>query len=155
MAVTLKVNNISFEYPEQGEQQPWGEAATGWASEVTDLLASFKNEADILETTVSILNNQSTLANVLGLSFDSNTVRAFAMEAVIIRPYTGSSKYEKVILNGLNTETGGWILEQESIGDDSGVEFSITVGGQVQYTSTSLSGGTSGTIKYQAKTVLK
>jgi len=31
MSIVLTVNNTPFEYPEQGEQAPWGEAATGWA----------------------------------------------------------------------------------------------------------------------------
>jgi hypothetical protein len=80
MSVTLIVNNTPFEYPEQGEQQPWGESATNWAIEVTDVLSSLSGSSDILETSASILNNQTTKANILGLFFDINTVRSFVVQ---------------------------------------------------------------------------
>ena len=51
MAVTLTINNTPFEYPEPGDQAPWGEAATDWAVEVTRVLNSLSGPSDILETT--------------------------------------------------------------------------------------------------------
>jgi len=66
LSVTLVVNNIPFDYPEQGEPAPWGEAATGWATEVTKVLNSVSGPSDILESSSTILNNQTTFQNIPG-----------------------------------------------------------------------------------------
>jgi hypothetical protein len=151
MAVTLIVNNVPFDYPEQGEQQPWGESATNWASEVTKVLASLKSSSDILETSAAINNNQSTQESIQGLFFDSLTVRSFIINGNITRTTDAVQQYEEFQLRGLyRGPVLGWTLQQESL-SNSGVVFSITSSGQLQYTSTSISGvNYSGVIKFKA-----
>lgn len=152
MSIQLIVNNTSFDYPEQGEQSPWGEAATGWAVEVTKALNSLNGPSDILETSGNIANNQVSLTDISSFFFDSTTVQSFSVKGNIVR--VGSSTlYEEFTLNGLNIGTG-WLLTQEGIGE-SGVTFSITNAGQVQYTSTNLAGQTSGKIKFKGIGILK
>ena len=87
MSVTLVVNNIPFDYPEQGEQAPWGEAATGWATEVTKVLNSVSGPSDILESSSTILNNQTTFQNIPGLFFDTALVRSFTVTGNVYRTY--------------------------------------------------------------------
>jgi hypothetical protein len=41
----------------------------------------------------------------------------------------------------------------EKSGESSGISFSITSGGQIQYTSTNVSGFSSGTIKWSSTTL--
>jgi hypothetical protein len=153
MAVTLIVNNVPFDYPEQGEQQPWGESATNWASEVTKVLASLKSSSDILETAAAININQTTPDSIQGLFFDSLTVRSFIVTGNITRTTSTAQKYEEFELRGLyQGPTLGWALQQESL-SNSGVTFSISSSGQVQYVSTTVSGDPltySGLIKFKA-----
>lgn len=153
MAVTLIVNNVPFDYPEQGEQQPWGESATNWASEVTKVLASLKGSSDILETAAAININQTTPDSIQGLFFDSLTVRSFVVTGNITRTTSTEQKYEEFELRGLyQGPTLGWALQQESL-SNSGVTFSISSSGQVQYVSTTVSGDPltySGLIKFKA-----
>lgn len=153
MAVTLIVNNVPFDYPEQGEQQPWGESATNWASEVTKVLASLKGSSDILETAAAININQTTPDSIQGLFFDSLTVRSFVVTGNITRTTSTAQKYEEFELRGLyQGPTLGWALQQESL-SNSGVTFSISSSGQVQYVSTTVSGDPltySGLIKFKA-----
>lgn len=154
MAVTLTVNNIPFDYPEQGEQAPWGEAATGWAKEVTNVLSTLQGSSDIIETYFNISGTQTTATNITGLSFDPTTVRAFIVQGSISRPFTSGTIYEQFTLSGLNQEAS-WILEQEGIGDAK-VNLSITSGGQIQYSiniSETFVG--TGTIRFRGIGILK
>jgi hypothetical protein len=100
---------------------------------------------DIAQTNFSFANNQSVAANITGLVFNNSSVRSFVSEVAIER---GTSS-EAYILNGVNIN-GTFSMSQESVGDDTGVEFSITSSGQVQYTSTD---GVSGTIRFRARSL--
>lgn len=158
MAITLIVNNIPFDYPEQGEQQPWGEAATGWATEVTNVLASVKGPADILESFFDLSNNQVAPASIPGFSFDSTTVRSFQISGNIVRSYdpgTGTVELtEEYTLTGLNTGAD-WLIQREGFGE-TGVEFDITPTGQVQYTSSNIVGiSIQFRLKFRGTAVLK
>jgi hypothetical protein len=155
MSVTLIVNNIPFDYPEQGEQAPWGEAATGWASEVTNVLSTVKGPADILESFFDLANNQTTFANIPGFSFNSSTVRSFEIYGNIYRVYSSgvSELVEEYTLTGLNTGAD-WVITREGFGE-AGVDLEITSSGQVQYKSSNLSGHVSSKIKFRGTAVLK
>lgn len=137
MSTTLIVNNIPFEYPTQGTQPPWGDQASAWAEEVTKVLNSLKGNSDILETGANIANNVSSPQDVTDLKFDAGTVRSFAVRGNITRIYDSSSTYEEFVLVGLKTASG-WELQQDGVGN-SGITFSITPAGQVQYVSSNLS----------------
>jgi hypothetical protein len=150
MAVTLIVNNVPFEYPTQGEQAPWGEAASGWAQEVTTVLSSLNGPSDILETSATIQNNQSIAQPVPGLFFDPLTVRSFSVKGNVYRTDGVTTKYEEFTLTGLNTGSL-FLIQQDGFGD-SGVNFSITSGGQVLYTSSNF---VSGIMKFRGIGILQ
>ena len=52
---------------------------------------------------------------------------------------------------GINRNGSTWSWEHSFVGD-SGIDFTITNGGQVQYYSSSVGGTYSGTLKFKAKT---
>lgn len=153
MAITLIVNNIPFEYPTQGEQAPWGEAASGWAQEVTTVLSSLKGPSDILETSASIANGQ-TDQPVVGMFFDPTEVRSFTVQGNIYRTITDASTdpdtiysfYEQFTLTGLNIGSS-FILQQEGMGE-SHVTFDIDSSGQIKYTSSNLATGIPSPVNY-------
>lgn len=154
MAVTLIVNNTPFDYPEQGEQQPWGEPATNWAIEVTDVLSSLKGSSDILETAATVSNGQLEAENILGLFFDINTVRSFIVQGNISRQYgSGSQKNEQFTIVGINNGSN-FDIQQDGIGDAE-VDISILPTGQLQYTSSNLSSGLTGVLKFRGIGILK
>lgn len=142
MAITLIVNNIPFDYPEQGEQQPWGEPATAWAKEVTTVLDKVKGPYDVLESSYPINSNQSTPADVLGLFFDSTYVKSFHIYGNIFRATSSTQYVEEFIIAGHYTNST-WVMTQEGFGE-SGVNLDITNGGQIQYTSNNLIGEIAG-----------
>lgn len=137
MAITLTINNIPFEYPEPGEQSPWGQGATDWATEVTNVLDSLKGSSDILETSAIVENNVSSPKDITGLAFSSTVVRSFTVTGNIYR-ISGTTEYvEEFELSGMHTTSGGWVLSQTGMGDAE-VLFSITPAGQIQYISSNL-----------------
>jgi len=153
MAITLIVNNIPFDYPEQGEQQPWGEPATAWAKEVTSVLDKIKGPYDVLESSFPISNNQSSFSDILGLFFDSTYVRSFHIYGNIFRETSGTQYVEEFIIAG-NYENGTWWMTQEGFGN-SGVSLDITNGGQIQYISSNLSGQITGKITFRGTALKK
>jgi hypothetical protein len=105
---------------------------------------------DILETSFSAANDQTTPADVTGLAFSSSSVRGFEALVTVAIDAT-SDRFETFHLLGVN-KGSGFDMSVTSVGDDSGVVFSITPSGQVQYTSTDVAGFVSNTVKFRART---
>jgi hypothetical protein len=109
------------------------------------------NSADVPTTqTFTGANNVSSPANVTGLSF-SGSVYAFDLHIVAIVSAT-SNKYQYFHIRGVN-KGSTWSIDDTYHGDDSGISFSITNAGQVQYTSPNFSGFSSLVFKYKVVTV--
>lgn len=106
---------------------------------------------DIGLTSFSIANNQSSAASITGLSFSTATVRAFTAEISVNIQATGNL-YEYFTLEAIYKDSS-WDMSIRSVGDNSQVAFTITNAGQVQYTSGNISGFSSGTLRFKAKTV--
>jgi len=106
---------------------------------------------------VSIINNQTTAADITGLSFVNTTVRAFNVDYTVYRKTdTASSAVAAVgrFRAVYNTQAGVWNSSQDSAGDSS-IELSVTPSGQVQYTSTDISGtGYEGNLSYVVSNTL-
>lgn len=105
---------------------------------------------DINETQFSLANNQVALANVTGLVFAAATVRSFS-SLVSVEIDATADLYEQFSLSGIN-KGGTFAMSVDSVGDNSGIVFSITSAGQVQYTSSSVAGFATGKIKFRAIT---
>lgn len=105
---------------------------------------------DITETSFSLANNQVAAADVTGLAFNA-VVRGFkALVSVEIDATLGL--YETFELVGINKAGTAFDMAVSAVGDESGVTFTITSAGQVQYTSSNYSGFVSGAIKFRAET---
>lgn len=105
---------------------------------------------DINETSFSAANNQAVAANVTGLAFANGVVRSFRTHVSVTIDAT-ADLFEVFELNGIQ-KGADWDLAVSSVGDDSGIVFSITPAGQIQYTSTNLAGFVSDTMKFRAET---
>lgn len=115
-----------------------------------DARYNLKSVGDISETSFSITNNEPLQTNVVGLSFDNVLVRSFqVILSVKIDATIDLSEVFELI--GIN-KNGSFNMSVSSVGDDSGVVFSITSTGQIQYTSQNYTGFVSGTIKFRAIT---
>lgn len=118
-----------------------------------DARYSLISSGSINETTFNAANNQSSAANVTGLAFNNLTVRSFKVLLSIAIDAT-IGLFEAYELLGIQNSSG-WSMTASSVGDNSGIVFSITSTGQVQYTSTNVSGWVSTTMKFKADTTVK
>lgn len=157
MPKTLVINGTAYQYPIPGEDPNWGDDGTGWAEAVTDALATLLGAGDILQTTFTITNNISVADNVNGLLFDPGVTRAANIDYSIYRiSNTNPSGYAETgtiyIIYDTSASVGNkWQLSQRTTGN-SGVTFSITDSGQIQYKSNDIgTTGYSGTMKFRAK----
>lgn len=160
MPITLIVNNIPYQYPVPGDSPGWGQGATGWAEEVTAVLNDLVSPTDILPTTFSIANNNAVASNVTGLSFNTGLVRAAFIDYSVYRTSTsnpsGQSEGGQLIAVYDNSASTGnkWSLTQGPVNGNSGIIFSMTDAGQIQYTTTDIgTPGYSGVIKFSATTL--
>jgi hypothetical protein len=117
-------------------------------AQVDTIIAGITSPGDLDDTAFSLANNQSSPANVTGFAFANATVRSFeAIVSVFIDATTDF--YEQFKINGIQ-KGSEWDFTVSSQGDVSGITFSITNAGQVQYTSTDNAGFVSGVIMFRA-----
>lgn len=99
-----------------------------------------------IEKSFSLANNQSSAADITGMQYDYRKINQVTVEYVIQRITTGTGATELVA-------TGIFLLTYKPVANTwhivtigtpgpstSGITFSITTGGQVQYTSTNITG---------------
>lgn len=104
---------------------------------------------DIGLTSFSAANNQSSAANVTGFAFANASVRSFRALVSVSIVATGSL-FEQFEINGIQ-KLASWEISVVKLGDDSGITFSITTLGQLQYTSTDITGFVSNEIQFRAQ----
>ena len=105
---------------------------------------------DLAEGSFSLANNQAAAANVTGFAFNNAVVRSFSA-LISVEIDATADLYESFTIIGIQ-KNSSWDISIISTGDDSGIVFSITSLGQMQYTSTNNAGFVAGSIKYRAIT---
>ena len=119
-------------------------------SQVDTLITGITSPGDIDEKLFSISNSQALPDDVHNFIFSNSIVRAF--EALVsIEVVATASLYETVKISGVQ-KGSDWDITLISSGDISGVAFSITTSGQIQYTSDNVAGFVSGILKFRAIT---
>jgi hypothetical protein len=98
------------------------------------------------------VNGQASVANITSFAFSNSVVRAFdAVVSVTILTNNNTNKYAYYNLKGVQ-KAGNWVVNSSYVGDSTGFTFSITNGGQIQYTSTSVGNYTSSHVSFRALT---
>ena len=116
-----------------------------------DARYNLKSTGDISETSYSITNSQTSAHNITGFAFDNAIVRSFEAE-VSVKIDADTDLFEKVSISGIH-KSADWEISIRSLGDSTGIVFSITSAGQLQYTSLNYTGFVSGVIKFRATTL--
>ena len=106
------------------------------------------NSGDIFTSiTFNASNNQTTPNDITNLSF-SSLVWGFDCY-LTARVVATTNLYTHFHIRGVNKGTD-WEIIKTYVGDDTGIEFYITTGGQLQYTTPNISGFVSCTFKARA-----
>lgn len=159
MAISITINNKTFNIPVAGEDPGWGEDTTGWIREVSAVLNSLVGAGDILESNANIANAQGAPQNIVGLSFDPSTVRAAVVEYSVYRisdtNASGNAETGVIYMVYDNSAAPGsqWTLSRDFEGD-AGIGIDIADTGQLTYTSDDIgNAGYSGTMTFKARTL--
>jgi hypothetical protein len=119
-------------------------------AEIDSLIGDITSPGAIPETTYVMSNSQTLPDDVDAFLFSNASVRAFHATVTVVVNAT-TSLYELFEISGVQ-KGSGWEITIQSTGDESGVSFSITSTGQMQYTSANYVGFISGAIKFKATT---
>lgn len=146
MSKTLTVDGIPYQFPEQGQEAPWGEDVTDWAEAITETLSGINSTGDILTTSFEPSNNISSATDIVGFSFDGSVIQGFVADYSIYRSTTNSSDVVQeeycetgTIHGSYLSGAGTWTITQTGDNiEETGITLSITTLGQLQYTSTNL-----------------
>lgn len=109
-----------------------------------DSIATPTPTGDILPTSFTAADNQSSASDITGFVFANASVRGFRASVTVTR----GSTYAIYTLNGIQ-KASSWELSQDYLGDATGITFSITSAGQIQYTTTST--GNTADVKFRAE----
>jgi hypothetical protein len=153
MAKQLQIGSTIYNYPEQGDKAGWGEDATAWAQGVTDALQNVQGANDLLITSATLANNQSSAADIPGLTFNVAQVEAVEIDYFVKRVYdTGATT---VVESGkiMGTYNGTEFVISSEVTGNAGITISVQNTGQFQYTSSDLANHTSSIIRFRAKTI--
>lgn len=107
------------------------------------------------EVSFTLVNDQTSAASITGLIFSPATYRSAKVEYAIYRQtdtaLTGVAQVGQLRLV-YNSQQATWLLSDDYSGQNSGIEFSVTSLGQLQYKSSNILGTNYlGTLKYSIK----
>ena len=99
-----------------------------------------------IERTFTIVNNTAAPADITGLKVNARGVSQAFVEFLVQRVTTGGGAVELIESGSFNltynptAEDWNITLTQINVPDNSGVDFTVTATGQVQYTSSNVAG---------------
>ena len=97
-------------------------------------------------------NNQAIPSDVIGFDFSNVNVKSFCGIICVTVTTTTGDEYDTLYeLKGVKKKTG-WIIDGNSIGDNTNIQFSITNAGQIQYTSPNITDWDTTIMKFRALT---
>jgi len=130
------LSDVSAGVPSDGDIITYSSGSGLWEKESRDLTQ-----------TVSITNNQAVAADVTGIVLDTASHRGFKLTYNIYREGSSDELSQTGTLHVAYRPTAAtFSLSEHFSGDDAGVTFSINAG-QLQYTSTDVTGQTTGELR--------
>lgn len=150
--IQVTINGNTYTLNQQGDAPPWGEQLSDILLALIDVANTNIGTGDILNTSFEPSNNISSVTNVTGLQFDAAIIRSAIIEYSIYRSTNSEEGSEcGTMLATYSSTDDSWEVARYSVGD-SGLTFTVTAGGQFQYTSTNMSGtGYSGLMRFRAR----
>lgn len=160
MSKTITIQGNVILFPDSGTPENWAPAVDAFAEAVQDALAGVVGPADVSPQVFTIdLYNPGSNVNIPNLTFSTTIVRSAVIKYSVYRSTDVASAYEAGTLtvvynpNGLTGQK--WEMGQQFIGDGD-IEFNITDVGQVQMSTTALTGTNHvGKLSYTAAALLQ
>lgn len=156
MSTSVTISGSTYDVPENGQSPSWGDDLHDVVVALANASNSASGPSDIPMTSFTVANNTSSVANITGASFDTTLVRSFILNYSVYRTTTTTEMSEVGVLYGTYKSTAAtWDFSQQR-GGIANITFTITSGGQLQYTTDNFGGSTySGKMKFYAKSFLQ
>ena len=159
ISIPIIIQGTIINYPTSGSDPNWSQAMVDFAIAVQNALGSFVGPYDVPPQTFTMTSNAYSNEPLPNLSFPTATVQGAVISYSVYRNSTTETPTETgTIMINYNPLAGAglkWEVSREYIGDGK-VTFNVTDVGQVEFSSTTLSGTyNTGYLTYQAKAVLQ
>lgn len=157
MAITLTIQGKIIDFPSSAQSPNWASALVEFAEAVEAALDGVAGDYDVAPEILTISSDVNTLVDIETLSFPTANVRGAFIRYAFERSSDTTTEVETGSLDIIyNDDTGSWQSSREAVGTDTGLTFTVTNTGQVQYSTTAI-GGTfvSGALTYTAQALLK
>jgi hypothetical protein len=156
MAVDITISGNVISFPTSGEDPNWAPAITEFAQAVEDALSTVSGQFDVTPQVYTMVANVNTNVDLPNLSFSTTNVRGAFVQYSVYRTASSPSATAYESGNLILIYTGSsWEVSRDFVGDGS-ITFNVTNGGQIQFSSTVIGGGThTGKISYTARALLQ
>lgn len=139
MPIPVIIDGTTYQLPVQGQDPTWGDDLSDIIQALVAVSSGSTGPGDILPSTFTLANNQTSPAAVTGLIFDEGTIRGAEISYSIDR----ATSTQEVTENGTlyinyNSTTNTWSQSQISNGNAQ-VLFSV-ISGQIFFTSSNMGG---------------
>lgn len=156
--IPITISGTIINFPVSGSSPNWSEAVIDFAVAVQDALASFVGPFDIPPQIYIMVSNVNANVNIPNLTFPTSRVQGAEISYSVFRNTSTQTVSESgsILINYNATAATGskWEIAREYVGDAQ-ITFTITDTGQLQFSTTLLSGTAfNGKISYQAKAIL-
>ena len=156
MSKTLTLRDEVFQYPDVGDSN-YGEAATGWAEEATDILGNVSGPGDIPTTEVALVGTSDgthTTGTITNLTFDTSFVQSIQVKGFITRTYSDATPTQVEFFTIEGAYNGTSVnYSVEFAGDDTDFEFTNS-GGQFTFKYLDIVNTDTVTIKFNASAII-
>lgn len=159
MATNISIQGTTIEFPTSGQSPNWAPALVDFAKAVEAALGTVVGPFDVPQQIYIMTSNANSNVDLPNLSFPTANVQGAQIFYSVYRNTSTETITETgfFVVNYNSTAAPGlkWEISREYIGDAQ-VTFNITDVGQVQFSSSLITGtGHNGKIIYQAKAVLQ
>jgi hypothetical protein len=150
MSVTITIQGTPIEFPSSGESPNWAPAVIEFAQATEQALLSAVGPYDIAPQVFNLISDVNTNLNITDLNFPTSAVRAGYIKYAVVR--IGSSTVSEAGNITVVYDGSAWTLTRDYVGD-ADCTFNITSTGQVQITTPTLAGYSSGKVSFSAQTL--
>lgn len=155
----IQIGSQLIDFPDSGESPNWAEAMIQFAEAVAEQLSVNSGTYDVSPQSMTIdAYNTATNQDITNLNFPTANVRAAFIYYTVYRTTSTDDADEAgqlVIVYNPNNSTGfKWTMTQVRDAGNASISFNVTDTGQVQFTTTALSGSShAGKIGFFAKAI--
>ena len=154
MSRTVQIGSKILTIPDAGDPAGYGEDLTEFFVAVADALATVQGPNDVLLTSATLANNQSSPANVPGMFINLiGNVKGAIVDYNIERVYnsgaTTIAEYGQILCSYDGTQFG----ISSDANNDTGIIIDADNTGQFTYTSSNLTNHVSSVIRFKIKTI--